>query len=419
MLLERESGRALLTDFGIARTAEGSSLTASGMVVGTPTYMSPEQVTGERVDHRSDLYALGCVAYQMLAGEPPFTGSTAEAILYRRVAEAPVPVQAKRPDVPPELAEVVSRCLQPDPAKRPASASDIVRALGGTAPVSGTRSLERLVRRRLRGWVPITLGGVGVAAVAVGALLSVRGGDRPEPPTPPLPEAMVLVAGGTYTIGVDEDHEWSRPAHTIRVDSFAIDRTEVTVGDYARFIAMQGMPAPWSRMPDGTLPVSGVTWNEAQQYCAWRVSGGRLPTEAEWEVAARGATGRRYPWGDAWQLNAAVAAMGAASRPAPVGSRPAGATPSGVYDLVGNVWEWTATTTGAHPGGGLPPRSEGTYVIRGGAHNTPRALADAVYRGYMPPAARREELAATGFRCATSVGRPGAPAPGSPAGAPD
>ncbi len=403
VLLERESGRALLTDFGIARTAEGSALTVSGMVVGTPAYMSPEQVTGDRVDHKTDLYALGAVAYQMLSGKPPFGGGTAEAVLFRRVVEAPEAIEKVRPETPAPLAQLVNRCLAPDPATRPGSAADIVQALGGTTPASGTRSLQRPVLSRRRGWIAGGLGGLALAALA--GVVVLRAGRKTPGAAVSIPEEMVLVPGGRFIIGADDGPQWSRPAHSLTLDSFALDRTEVTTAAYARYVAATGSPAPWTQKPDDSLPVTGVSWSEAQAFCGWRLAGGRLPTEAEWEAAARGSEGRKYPWGAASNPGAVVVGQTQGGGPAPVGSRPAGATPTGFQDLIGNVWEWTGSPMTPYPGGEAAPRSSGTYVIRGGAYDTPESLADATYRGYMPPAADRQNLRATGFRCAVGLAK--------------
>src|ERR1043166_4430324 len=132
IIIDGGSGRPMVTDFGIARAiSEGDSrLTATGIAIGTPTYMSPEQAAGERtIDGRSDLYALGVVAYQMLTGAPPFSANSTPAILVKHISERPVPVEQRRADVPPDLARVVMTLLEKDPANRFPSAASVVVAL--------------------------------------------------------------------------------------------------------------------------------------------------------------------------------------------------------------------------------------------------------------------------------------------------
>lgn len=141
ILIDAVDGRAMVTDFGIARAAEGGDgarLTATGLAIGTPAYMSPEQASGDRdVDGRSDLYSLGVVAYQMLAGEPPFTGLTTPALLVKHLSEAPVPVERRRPDVPPMLAAMVMRLLEKDPDHRFQGATEFASALrSGIVPAA-------------------------------------------------------------------------------------------------------------------------------------------------------------------------------------------------------------------------------------------------------------------------------------------
>jgi eukaryotic-like serine/threonine-protein kinase len=140
-ILIAADGRALVTDFGIARaidetTGGGTRLTATGMAIGTPAYMSPEQCAGDRtIDGRSDLYSLGVVGYQMLSGLPPFTGSSTPALLIKQISEAPVPLKERRPDVPDQLARVVMALLAKAPSDRFADAAAFVAALeGGPIP---------------------------------------------------------------------------------------------------------------------------------------------------------------------------------------------------------------------------------------------------------------------------------------------
>jgi serine/threonine protein kinase len=159
ILLDRVSGRALVTDFGIARAASeeggGSRLTATGAAIGTPAYMSPEQCVGDReIDGRSDLYSLGTVVYQMLAGDPPFIGNNTPAIMMKQVTEAPVPIRQRRGEVPHALERIIMRLLEKDPDRRFPDGAALVAALDGTPlaepvaaaePPGGVR--ERLPQR--------------------------------------------------------------------------------------------------------------------------------------------------------------------------------------------------------------------------------------------------------------------------------
>jgi len=120
ILLESEGGRSMVTDFGIARAMEGGArLTQTGIAVGTPTYMSPEQAVGERhIDGRSDIYSLGVVGYQMLTGRVPFTASNSMALLLKHVSERPQPILDLRPETPRPLAEAIERALAKTPETR-------------------------------------------------------------------------------------------------------------------------------------------------------------------------------------------------------------------------------------------------------------------------------------------------------------
>ena len=144
IIIAAQTGRPMVTDFGIARAvSDGDSrLTATGMAIGTPAYMSPEQAAGERtIDGRSDLYSLGIVAYQMLAGEPPFVAGSTPAMLVKHISERPVPVQQRRADMPDDLARAVMLLLEKDPANRFPSASALVAALDtGNIPSTGART---------------------------------------------------------------------------------------------------------------------------------------------------------------------------------------------------------------------------------------------------------------------------------------
>ena len=145
IIIDEETGRAMVTDFGIARalTESGDSrLTATGMAIGTPAYMSPEQSAGDRaIDGRSDLYSLGVVGYQMLCGQPPFVASNTPSMLVKHLSEKPVPVDERWPDLPQDLARAVMICLEKDPNDRFPSAAAFSAALdGGSMPTLATRA---------------------------------------------------------------------------------------------------------------------------------------------------------------------------------------------------------------------------------------------------------------------------------------
>jgi formylglycine-generating enzyme required for sulfatase activity len=217
----------------------------------------------------------------------------------------------------------------------------------------------------------------------------------------------VRIPEGVFTMGDDEDS----PRREIYTDAFYIDRLEVTVGRYARFLkATGGVKAPegWDeidpeRVPE--LPVVGVDWNDAQAYCRW--AGKRLPTDAEWEKAARGVDARRYPWGDQspdvaranFQNTSPKAYDGGLSR---VGTHPSGKSPFGVHDMAGNAAEWVADWYSEsfargdrrNPQG---PASGTTKVVRGGDRFDPGERIGATKRYFASPDHRSEQI---GFRCA-------------------
>jgi len=196
VLLDAMSGRALLADFGIARAMapDGSgSITGQGLAIGTPTYMSPEQATGERVDSRSDIYSLGVVAYEMLTGRPPFQAVNGAAVISMHLAERPAPIQALRPETPPHLAAAVMRALAKDPAERWETGAEFREAVTGSGaggrPPAGTATTPTAVRRRRsRGpLVAVML----VLVLTVGTMLVARG--RTGPPEGANPRHSILV----------------------------------------------------------------------------------------------------------------------------------------------------------------------------------------------------------------------------------
>jgi serine/threonine-protein kinase len=196
-----QDGAALVADFGIALAVEeagGHRMTQTGMSLGTPAYMSPEQAMGERkIGPRSDVYALGAMTYEMLAGEPPFTGPSSQAIVAKVLTEQPPPLRAKRPSVPPGAEAAILTALQKLPADRWGSAKEFGDALAGatthhtpvaaTIPVAVPRVRPRAIWKTAAAWLGWVVAGVA-CAVAAWALL------RPRPELPPS-RLAILAAG--------------------------------------------------------------------------------------------------------------------------------------------------------------------------------------------------------------------------------
>ncbi len=185
-------GQVKILDFGLAKLAGASGLTQTGTTVGTAHYMSPEQARGEAVDARSDLWSLGAVLYELVAGRPPFRGEYAQAVIYGILNEAPPPVTEFAPDVPPALQGVVAKCLAKDPAARPAAAWELADALAGclgleapTAPVS-----YKAPRPWWRRW-PAAAAALSVL-LAVAGVVAWRNGWWPFPGQAPLIRLAVL-----------------------------------------------------------------------------------------------------------------------------------------------------------------------------------------------------------------------------------
>jgi formylglycine-generating enzyme required for sulfatase activity len=218
--------------------------------------------------------------------------------------------------------------------------------------------------------------------------------------------SAVFIPAGKFTMGDDE----AAPLREIYVDGFYIDKYEVTVLRYAKFLETTGGIRPPDRWEEAgldsakDLPVIGVDWHDADAYCRW--AGKRLPTEAEWEKAARGTDGRRYPWGDDRPIPARAVFGKSSGSPykaglAPVGDRDAGKSPYGAQDLAGNASEWVADWFAEsflrgdvrNPKG---PESGVGKVIRGGGwYDSPDRI-NSSRRMYASPGTRSDDV---GFRC--------------------
>jgi formylglycine-generating enzyme required for sulfatase activity len=226
-------------------------------------------------------------------------------------------------------------------------------------------------------------------------------------------EVMVRVPGGRFQMGMELGGYGDGRVHEVTVSSFYLDRTEVTVDAYAACVGAGRCAAPftlrsynWGAPGRGNHPVDAVTWEDATTYCTW--VGKRLPTEAEWEYAARGSAGRMYPWGEAapseqrLRWSGGCGQWACARSTSAVGSYPQGATPDGVQDLGGNVWEWVSDWYGAYPSSPQSnprgPTSGSRRVVRGGSwYEYDQSAVRTAYRDSRAPSHSNSDV---GFRCA-------------------
>lgn len=247
--------------------------------------------------------------------------------------------------------------------------------------------------------------------------------EHPAPtPTPKPPvvvrspvivkDGMARIPGGRFTMGSDDKKSPAneRPSRVVVVPPFWIDKTEVTVGAYRACVERGACPRPARSsasctydMGDPALPVSCVPWTSAQAYCI--AMNKRLPREVEWEMAARGTSPIKYPWGggSAAGCGAAVTLASDASqrscgknRPARVGTHPGGASPYGLHDMSGNVEEWVADWYGETVSD-LSPRAGASHVLRGGGWLSQPSQAKTTSRNW---GSAREMGPNVGFRCA-------------------
>ena len=301
-------------------------------------------------------------------------------------------------------------------------ASDTGKIFSGTQPIPTGPSLTFDVP------TPKRRSYLGLIALAVLVFLLASGTTayfllRPKQPPPrvqnPPPKIVtkadqVAIGGGTFRMGLDTGPLPGTPAHVVTVKPFFMDKTEVTNADYADFVreTNHAPPANWgaTKPPFGQelWPVVNVSFEDANAFASWRSKRDnlsyRLPTEEEWEYAARnGSRADLYPWGQVWQDKVAVVRE---ATPSPVGSRPLGRNVWGVSDLIGNVWEWTSSRVSVYPGNAtiIPAATADWVAIRGACYVSDPAKADApitsALREFVPASTRTALL---GFRLVRSA----------------
>lgn len=513
-VLITDDGEPMLSDFGIAKLFEGeqtTALTGSGMAIGTPEYMAPEQWTGI-TSPQSDLYSLGIVLYELVTGRKPYVADTPAAILIKQATE-PLPSPRKfTVDLPEGLELVLIKVLARESGDRyhdinafivalenliigePVSSSlvnapvdkahletistqipiQLVNDKEKTVSVFEAQKVEGLSKYppsqarvvsplwRLRKWMTSLIGGIVIAlAVWLGSPSIARWFSLPPvvteqaiatltltfpPITPletiessqkpteiltststiavtPLPNEitdlrgvqMMLIFAGNFIMGNDNGSKDEKPAHTVYLDSFYIDKYEVTNKLYKACVDVGACDSPVyfrSSSRDNyygnplfeNYPVISVTWNMAKNYCEWRDA--QLPTEAQWEKSSQGSVAEedysRYSQGCL-----IVDVSGCVDDTYSVGSNMEGKSDYEVYNMLGNVWEWVGDWYDANYYSLSPTQNpfgptEGSYkVFRGRGWIVDQGpVFITLGRSYTSPSSTYVYI---GFRCAKSV----------------
>jgi formylglycine-generating enzyme required for sulfatase activity len=430
-MLFGSDGTLKITDFGLVRRAGDEQLTANGQVMGTASYLSPEQALGKPCDARSDLYSLGCVFYELLSGQPPFASDSVTGVVYQHLHERPEPIERRHPDIDAGTAAVVATLLAKDPGERYRSAADLIVDL---EELSAGRSTRIIAVRRRRSWLRRSWPWLAAATVllAVGAGMAWQGWRQADEVRAAEVRAAEerRLAGERAAAAAQAAAQAAAEAQRRAAEQAAAAREAARRDAYGRFadLAVAGVVIRLRELPPGSvvlgspagepdrardevqaevrftaprwigatevtqrhwravmgdlpaqahagddLPVTGIERAAAAAFCARLealASGlvARLPSEAEWEFAAR--AGSAGPWSGGREL-ATQAWFDANSGGTPRAVAGFPPNPWGIHDLHGNVAEWTADAYRAREAVAQtdpPPVSgDGRIVIKGGA----------------------------------------------------
>ena len=466
-----------LTDFGMTTLVPNRD-TLSDAFLQTAAYISPEQArANSELDGRSDLYSLGVMWFEMLTGQRPYQAATPLEMALSHLNDSPPKLIQLRPSLSIDAQKIIERAMaknrearyptvsalsealnelmtgqpitSPEPAIKASDSSRFAFASKKEADSTAAPSKKRGFKWLWGALATLTI--VALLALAGWAFFSLRGNVSAKDGM-----ELLLVPEGEFLMGSAADdsvaYNDEMPQRTVYLDAFWIDKTEVTNAMFTIFVNETGYQtdaeevgtgftydrseenwigtegANWQH-PDGpesgitgmeNHPVVQVTWYDAQAYCEW--AGRRLPTEAEWEKAARGTDGRKHPWGsdpvEQHLVNFADYNFPAKwahesmddgyYQTSPVGSYPEGASPVGALDMVGNAWEWVADwyddqyykqedTPTRNPTGPAEGFARG---LRGGSYSNAMRWTRTSYRGGRDPSTADMGF---GFRCAQSA----------------
>ena len=423
------SGGAKIADFGIAKNLRASGMTANSTVLGSPHYMSPEQIEGRDVTGRADQWSLAVTAYELLAGRKPFDSDSIAGLFQQILATHPPDPHEFDPRIPSAARQVFQRALSKSPVERFESCTAFVDALAAAAAPAAAPAPARKKASRLS--MLAALAAATALVVCAGLLWFLKhAGEHPvdaksvaeAAPAPVVDPSLkagqtrvnrrdnliyVWIGAGSFRMGCspsDTDCHSDETPHQVAISNgYWLTQTEITAEAYRHFAlakesAMPKAPEGNPNWKDLNWPMSNVNWNDAVSYCKW--TGGRLPTEAEWEFAARaGAAEVRY--GPVAQ----IAWFGGNSGAHAHSVKQLQPNAFGLYDMLGNVWEWTADVYGrdyysqspaANPTG---PTTGDYRVLRGGSWL--RNASDVRF-SLRYPAMPGSPDGAVGFRCAAN-----------------
>jgi eukaryotic-like serine/threonine-protein kinase len=391
------TGRLHILDFGISKIADiADGLTRPGESLGTPYYMSPEQIRGEGCDVRSDLYSLGVIFFELLTGKRPFENESITAIQIAHISMPPPSLLDSEPDLPEMCDQIIQKLLKKDRSERYQSAQELLDDLYKHGASSGPTTLRPSVSPSLQAQIdsaqtrpkeevhevtrpnpsaptqiPVVAAteltpslspatavaeipvaqpkvtkssrnlkiGIISAAILLIAIAATVFLLRKKPLATTIDDPhgqMVLVPSGKFIFG-ENSPDSLHQRESIELPAFYVDKTEVSNAEYMRFVeaTQRSFSNQTYAIAHPSEPVTNISAADATAYASW--AGKRLPTEQEWEKAARGTDGRPFPWGaDPW-------AQGVPEQLLPVDSFPERKSPYGSLNMAGNAWEWTAT----------------------------------------------------------------------------
>jgi eukaryotic-like serine/threonine-protein kinase len=416
-------GVVKLIDFGIAKMQD-LTRTRPGYVLGTPYYMAPEQVRGEKLTPLVDVYAFGVLLFELMSGVKPFKATTVEEIFHRILSEQFDFTPLRQAGVSEPLYVLIVQCVAKNPAERPSGLKEVRERLEAMLAPPPPRSIEtpaaqlrptsdtpaparpgsnKPASSKLN---PNRLTSKWIAAIAILAVAVLIGAYLVLKKTPPQPLAatietptgtMILIPAGSFPSGPEMQQA--------SVPDYYVDKTEVTNAAYEQYSKARGRPLPegFSEGRPG-YPVTNITIDEARDFANW--AGKRLPTMLEWEKAARGTDGRLYPWGNNADIqNANLSQGNAAGQLRPADEAGKDVSPWGILNMGGNASEFVdqLRTPSANavlifsPLVNPPPASnEAWYTFRGGSYRLPLPNALTYEWGAVPARFHGPDL---GFRC--------------------